>query len=163
GGIGDRSIPGNIVTYDPPDHTRLRAIVNRAFTPRRVEAWRAMIGAVTHTPLAAMAQKPRFDAIADLAAIAPLTVLAQILAIGAERRADFKRWADTITASMSGSKRRLGAEASGANQAGRELVAHLAEVLAARAKEPGDDLMSVLTRASEGEVLTAIEVLGFAG
>jgi len=162
-GGSDRAMPGNLVTYDPPDHTRLRAIVNRAFTPRRVEAWRPMVEATTDTALAAMAQKPRFDVIADLAAIVPVTVIAEILGIGAERRDDFKRWADTITASMSGSKRRLGAEASGALQAGRELVAHLAEVLAARTKKPGDDLMSVLTRASEGEVLTAIEVIGFAG
>jgi cytochrome P450 len=163
GGSGDGPMPGNLVTCDPPDHSRLRAIVNRAFTPRRVEGWRPMVAAATDAAIAAMVQKPRFDAIADLAAIVPVTVIAEILGIGVERRADFKRWADTITASMSGSKRRLGAEASGAKQAGRELVAHLSEVLAARTKAPGDDLMSVLTRASEGEVLTATEVLGFAG
>jgi cytochrome P450 len=156
-------IPGNLVTYDPPDHTRLRAIVNRAFTPRRVEDWRPMIEATTDAAIAAMAGKPRFDVVGELAALIPVTVIAEILGIGVERRADFKRWADTITARMSGSTRALGAEASGAIQAGHELAQHLALVLAARSQELGDDLLSVLTRAQSGDALSAIEAIGFAG
>jgi cytochrome P450 len=156
-------IPGNVVTYDPPDHTRLRAIVSRAFTPRQVEAWRPMVEATTDASISAMAMKPRFDVIGELAAVVPVTVIAEILGIGVERRADFKRWADTITASMSGSTRALGAEASGAIQAGHELAQHLGLVLAARSRELGDDLMSVLTRAHAGDALSAIEAIGFAG
>ncbi|HEX5064895.1 MAG TPA: cytochrome P450 [Myxococcota bacterium] len=155
--------PGNLVTHDPPSHTRLRRIVNRAFTPRRVEAWRPMVEARTDAAVAAMRASRRFDVVRDLAVPIPVTVIAEILGIGAERRDDFKRWADTITAGMTGSKRHLGFVESGAVQAGLELAQHLGVVIAQRTSDPADDLVSDLVRAQEGELLEPVEVLGFAG
>jgi cytochrome P450 len=90
-------------------------------------------------------------------------VIAEILGIDPSRHADFKRWADVITAAMTGSKRNLDPLASGALQAGLERVQHLGAVVAARSAEPGDDVVSVLVRAQEGEALTPGEVIGFAG
>ena len=156
-------MPGNLVTYDPPEHTRLRTIVNRAFTPRRVESWRPMVERVTRDCVKEMSGRDRFDVVADLAALVPARVIAEILGIDPTRHADFKRWADTITAAMTGSKRNLDPVESGAAQAGLELMQALGAVIAARSAEPRDDVISVLVRAQEGEALTAPEVLGFAG
>jgi cytochrome P450 len=156
-------MPGNLVTYDPPEHTRLRTIVNRAFTPRRVEAWRPMVERLTRECVSELSRRDRFDVVDGLAALVPVRVIAEILGFDASRHADFKRWADTITAAMTGSKRSLDPVASGAAQAGLELMQALGAVIAARTAEPGDDVISVLVRAAEGEVLSAPEVLGFAG
>jgi cytochrome P450 len=156
-------MPGNLVTYDPPEHTKLRTIVNRAFTPRRVESWRPLIEQLTRDCVDEMSPRDRFDVIADLAALAPVRVIATILGIDPSRHADFKRWANVISAAMTGSKRGMDPVASGAMQAGLELAQHLGEVIATRAAAPSDDVISVLVRAQEGEVLTPIEVIGFAG
>jgi cytochrome P450 len=156
-------MPGNLVTYDPPDHTRLRTIVNRAFTPRRIESWRPMVEDLTRACVKEMNQRDHFDVVADLAALVPVRVIAQILGIDPSRHADFKRWADTLTAGMTGSKRDMDPIASGAAQAGLELGQHLGEVIAARSAQPSDDVISVLVRAQEGESLTPLEVMGFAG
>jgi cytochrome P450 len=160
---GGPLMPGNLVTYDPPEHTRLRTIVNRAFTPRRVLAWRPMVEQVTQECVKEMGQRSRFDVIGDLAVELPARVIAAILGIDPSRHADFKRWADTITAAMTGSKRNLDPIQSGVAQAGLELAQHLGGVIAARLADPGDDVISVLVRAQQGEVLAPPEVLGFAG
>jgi cytochrome P450 len=160
---GGPLMPGNLVTYDPPEHTRLRTLVNRAFTPRRVESWRPMVERFTGDCVKEMHQRDRFDVVADLAALVPARVIAEILGIDASRHADFKRWADTISAAMTGSKRDLDPVASGVAQAGLELMQALGAVIAARSAEPTDDVVSVLVRAQEGEALTAPEVMGFAG
>lgn len=154
---------GNLVTYDPPDHTRLRSIVNRAFTPRQVKAWRPMVEGLTDTAISAMAESGRFDVIRDLAALVPAKVIASILGIDASRHEDFRIWADATTASMTGSKRHLDRVESGAAQSGLKLAMHLRRVVAKRMKTPGDDIISVLVQAREGEVLSPEEVLGFAG
>jgi cytochrome P450 len=160
---GPPLMPGNLVSYDPPEHTRLRTIVNRAFTPRRVASWRAMVEHLTNECVDAMSQRDRFDVIADLAAQVPVRVIAEILGIDPSRHADFKRWADTLTAAMTGSKRAMDPVESGAARAALELVQHLGGVVASRSAEPSDDVISVLVRAQEGEVLTPPEVMGFAG
>jgi cytochrome P450 len=112
---------------------------------------------------AEMSRRDRFDVVADLASLVPVRVIAEILGIDASRHADFKRWADAITAAMTGSKRDMDPVASGALQAGLELVQCLGKVVAERSAEPRDDVISALVRAREGEVLTAPEVIGFAG
>jgi cytochrome P450 len=156
-------MPGNLVTYDPPEHTRLRTIVNRAFTPRRVESWRPMVEHLAQDCVKWMRQRGQFDVVADLATVLPVRVIAEILGIDPGRHADFKRWADTLTAAMTGSKRDMDPVESGAAQAGLELVQHLGAMVAARSADPSDDVISVLVRAQEGEVLTPPEVIGFAG
>lgn len=160
---GGPRMPGNLVTYDPPEHTKLRNIVNRAFTPRRTESWRPMVEQLTRDCVAEMSRRDRFDVIADLAALAPVRVIATILGIDPSRHADFKRWANVITAAMTGSKRGMDPVESGAMQAGLELAQHLGEVIAKHAASPSDDVIGVLLRAQEGEALTPMEVIGFAG
>lgn len=160
---GEPLMPGVLVTYDPPEHTRLRTIVNRAFTPRRIESWRPIVERLAQQCVEEIARRERFDVIADVAALVPVRVIAEILGIDPGRHADFKRWADTLSAAMTGSKRDMDPVESGAAQAGLELAQHLGQIIAKRMAEPGDDVISTLIAAQEVEVLTPPEVIGFAG
>ncbi len=159
---GAPRMPGNVVAYDPPDHTRLRGIVNRAFTPRRVESWRTIVEAETRAAIDRMRTAGAFDVVADLAAPVPPTIIAHVLGIGPEHRDDFKRRATIISASMTGSLRFVDPVESGAAKAQREQGRHLAGVIAERQAEPREDIVSELTRAESGEILSSQETLGFA-
>ena len=159
---GAPRMPGNVVAYDPPDHTRLRGIVNRAFTPRRVESWRTIVEAETRAAIERMRTAGAFDVVADLAAPVPPTIIAHVLGIGPEHRDDFKRRATIISASMTGSLRFVDPVESGAAKAQREQGRHLAGVIAERQAEPREDIVSELTRAESGEILSSQETLGFA-
>jgi cytochrome P450 len=159
---GAPQMPGVVVTYDPPDHTRLRKIVNRAFTPRRVESWRALVEAETRAAIESMKAADSFDVIADLASPLPSTIIAHVLGIGPEHRDDFKRRASILSAAMTGSLRSVDPVESGAAQAGLEQGKHLAGVIAERQAAPRDDIVSELTRAQGGEILSPEETLGFA-
>src|SRR5690606_23753089 len=81
---------------DPPDHTRLRGLVGRAFTPRMVEALRPRITALVAELLAPLADGEPFDVVAQLAEPLPLLVIAELLGLPAEDRADLKRWSDDL-------------------------------------------------------------------
>ena len=159
---GAPRMPGNVVSYDPPDHTRLHGIVNRAFTPRRVESWRTIVEAETRAAIERMRTAGAFDVVADLAAPVPPTIIAHVLGIGPEHRDDFKRRATIISASMTGSLRLVDPVESGAAKAQREQGRHLAGVIAERQAEPREDIVSELTRAESGEILSSQETLGFA-
>ncbi|MGB0622137.1 MAG: cytochrome P450 [Myxococcota bacterium] len=158
---GAPQMPGVVVTYDPPDHTRLRKIVNRAFTPRRVESWRAIVEAETRAAIDRMKSADSFDIIADLASPLPSTIIAHVLGIGPEHRDDFKRRASILSAAMTGSLRSTDPVESGAVQAAVEQGQHLAGVIAERRAAPRDDIVSDLTRAQGEEILTPEETLGF--
>src|SRR5688500_18269053 len=71
--------PANMLTSDPPDHTRLRTLVNKAFTARRVEALRPRIAEITAGLLDAARDRSGMDVIADLAYPVPITVIAELL------------------------------------------------------------------------------------
>jgi len=160
---GTPQMPGNIVTCDPPDHTRLRGIVNRAFTPRRVESWRPIIEAETRAAVDRMRTAGSFDVIADLASPVPPTIIAHVLGIGPEHHDAFKRRATILSAAMTGSLRFVDPVESGAAEAGFKQGRHLAGVIAERQAAPQDDIVSALIRAQGEEVLTPEETLGFAG
>jgi len=80
---------------DPPDHTRLRALANRAFTPRRVEALRPRIAAVVDEQLAE-ADEGEWDLIDGLAYPLPVIMIAEILNLPPADRGLFKRWSDAV-------------------------------------------------------------------
>lgn len=152
----------SVVVSDPPAHTALRNIVNRGFTPRQISAWRPAVEKVVAESIEAMRSARRFDVIHQLAIPVPVIVIAQVLGVEPERYSDFKKWAQTITAGMNGSKRHLGFVGSGAAAANRELSDYLRGVIERRTSDSGTDLVSVLVRAREGEVLSIEEAVDFA-
>ncbi len=152
----------SVVTSDPPVHTALRDVVNRGFTPRQISAWKPAVEKIVDDCVTTMRGRKCFDLVADLTNPMPVIVIANVLGVDPSRYADFRKWATTITQGMNGSKRHLGFVGSGAAAASSEMSKYLAEIIARKTSDSGNDLVSVLVRAKEGEVLTAQEAIIFA-
>jgi cytochrome P450 len=152
----------SVVTSDPPVHTALRNLVNRGFTPRQIAAWKPEVEAIVDACVATMRAKNGFDLVADLTNPMPVVVIANVLGVDPSRYADFRKWATTITLGMNGSKRHLGFVGSGAAAASAEMSKYLAEIIERKTSGSGNDLISVLVRAKEGDVMTAQEAIIFA-
>jgi cytochrome P450 len=160
GGEG-AGIPATLITADPPKHDHMRAIVNRGFTPRRVADWDARIRAIVDELMARLASEPRFDVVGDFAVPLPMTVIAEMLGVEHERRKDFKRWTDGIVGGLTGSGQRAGVIESGFATSMGELGEYLRGAAEDRRDHPQDDLISVLVRSQEEEVLTPTETVLF--
>jgi pimeloyl-[acyl-carrier protein] synthase len=143
---------------DPPDHTRLRALANRAFTPRRIEALRPRIAA-TVDELLARVEEEEWDLIEGLAYPLPVIVIAEILGLPADDRVLFKRWSDDVIAyaARGGDDPELRERAL---RSARELAEYFAGLVAELRAHPSDTLMSALVEAEEGHTrLTEEELL----
>jgi cytochrome P450 len=152
----------NLISTDGAEHNDLRAIVNRGFTPRRIAELEPRIRAIAQSCLAEARRKGELDLVADLAIPLPVTVIAELLGVDPDRRADFKRWSDTIVASTAGGGL-PGAGNPGALTAFAELFSFLAGVIEDRRRAPREDLVSILVRAEDGAAaLRPAEVLMFA-
>jgi pimeloyl-[acyl-carrier protein] synthase len=148
----------SMLFLDPPDHTRLRALVNKAFTPQAIATLTGRIQAIVQELLDQIPEPSHFDLIDTLAYPLPVIVMAELLGIPPEDRARFKRWSErraralepTITAS----------EIQEANRAAHELDAYFRGIITARRRAPRDDLISTLVAAEEaGDKLTLDELL----
>ncbi len=146
-----------IIGMDPPDHTKMRNLVNRAFTPRMVAALEPRLREITKGLLDEIAPTGRLDLIADLAIPVPVIIISEILGIDPERRDDFKRWSDAFVfsgvASIDGR--------AGIETARREFDDYFSKVIDERRRAPKDDLISALTRAEGEDALTPAEVMSF--
>jgi pimeloyl-[acyl-carrier protein] synthase len=143
---------------DPPDHTRLRALANRAFTPTRVEALRPRIAAVVEEQLAEV-DEGEWDLIEGLAYPLPVIVIAEILSLPPADRVLFKRWSDDVIAVAAGvgddpDRRERGLRSADA------LAEYFAALVAELRSHPNDTLLSRLVEADEeGSRLTGEELL----
>src|SRR5580704_9056585 len=132
---------------DPPDHTRVRSLINRAFTSRVVERLRPAIVELTRLLLDDAAGS-ELDVIAQLAAPLPVTVIGDLLGFPRADRHLLKGWSDAI-AVFFGSLRPAPSAIAGARAAVGELEAYLRDAIAARLRSPGDDLLSSLIAARD--------------
>jgi len=156
GGAGD-PISASLLGADPPRHTRLRALVTQAFTPRAVARLAPRISAVVAELLDAAAPAGGMDLVTAFAYPLPVIVIAEMLGIPAEDRARFKAWSDAVVAGG-----RPDAATMGYGDAQREMGAYFHATLERRRREPGEDLITGLLAARiDGEQLTALELLGF--
>jgi cytochrome P450 len=148
----------SLLFQDPPAHTRLRALVSKAFTPRAVEQLAPRIRQIVDDLLEAVARRDRFDLIEAFAEPLPVIVIAEMLGIDPARRHDFKRWSDGQALGLSPL---LTAEQQAARaQSVAELEAYLWAALAERRADPRDDLISALIAAEEaGDQLTDREIV----
>lgn len=148
-----------MTTADGEDHRRLRSLVSRAFTARRVEALRPRIEALTDELLDALAAAARQgDGVADLrtrfALPLPMGVICELFGVDAKFRDTLHRLSSEVVATN--------IEPARAVAANQEMASVLAEVVASRVREPGDDLTSALLAAHEadGDRLSREELLG---
>ncbi|HEX4211713.1 MAG TPA: cytochrome P450 [Candidatus Dormibacteraeota bacterium] len=154
----------NMLSTDPPDHTRLRRLVSRAFTPRRIEErLRPRVQQITDRLLDAIGAGGEVDLIDGLAFPLPVTVICELLGVPSEDRDQFRAWSDTmITPDVSpgADERRMAA--------GAAMRGYLSDLTAARrpgvrADLPEDeqpDLISVLIAARDGaDALSEVELI----
>ena len=147
-----------MLSLDPPDHTRLRALVNKAFTSRAVNAMEAHIRATAAALLDEADAASGFDLMTALAQPLPVIVIAEMLGVPAEDRDRFRLWSDRrarlLEPTVSARERAV------AMQAGRDFDRYFRSIVAERRAEPRDDILSALVQAEdEGERLTERETL----
>ena len=153
-----RMASASLAFTDPPDHTRLRALVNRAFTPRVAESMRPRIQAIVDELLAKVQDGERFDLIADFAFPLPAIVIAEVVGVPPEDRSRLKRWSDNMIAFAG--NRFLPDRAMVAQRNQLEFRDYVNDIVAKRRLEPKDDLISSLIAIEdEGDVLSEDEML----
>lgn len=149
-----------VISSDPPQHGRLRSIVNRGFTPRRIAALEPRVREIARELLTTAVEDDSgsFDLVRDYSIPLPVRVIAELIGVEPEKRADFKRWSDTIVSGASGSA----ASPQEMIATFAEFTAYFNEISERRRKEPANDLISTLVQAEEGDSLSPVEVIMFA-
>jgi cytochrome P450 PksS len=145
----------NMLDLDPPDHTRLRALVQKAFTPRLVEQMRPRVEALAEGLLDGLRGRPRFDLIRDFALPIPTTVIAEMLGVPAGDRHKFHRWSRAIvSADPSGPRMLLAIPHAWA------FLRYIRRLVRSKRAAPAGDLLSALVRAEEaGDQLSEDELV----
>lgn len=145
-------------SYDPPEHTRLRSLVAKAFTPRRIEGMRKHVRSIARSLLDDVAEFDEFDLIEALAYPLPSRVIAELLGIPAGDRAAVNSWTEDIL-NLQGSFEADGRLRAEGNSAAESFMAYAHDLVESRRSEPGSDLLSDLISADvDGSGLTAREV-----
>jgi cytochrome P450 len=148
-----------MLQQDPPNHTRLRKLVSKAFTPRAVERWRPRVREIVAELLEPALDAGRFDLVAGLAHPLPSQLICEMLGVPTVDRARFTAWTAISTHLLRGvflaGEERVRVEA-----AAGELATYFQGLIAERRGRLGDDLLSVLIRAEEeGDRLSPEELL----
>ncbi len=162
-GDPDRAPQANsFVHLDPPDHTRLRRLVSKAFTPRVVASLAPHIQQVTDELLNAAAERGRLDVVADLAYPLPVRIICELLGVPTADHHLIHDWSEVLAHALEPDLVTAGPGSdSTAEQARGEMAAYFQELVAARRAEPRDDLLSYLVGVEdEGDRLTEHELLG---
>ena len=158
----------SMLFHDPPDHTRLRSLVSRAFTPRSVAELEPRIRRVVQELLDDMEGRDRFDLISDFAFPLPVTVIAEMLGVPAQDIDRFRDWSNDIALTVEPTlddeqTRRM-------EESFQELLDYFEDIIERRLKEPQDDMITALLnveaegdRLSRGELLATLTLLLVAG
>ena len=155
----DYEFAKSMLVSDPPDHTRLRALVSKAFTPRMVEQLRPRIIAIVGELLERMARREgAVDLITDLAYPLPVVVIAELLGVPAEDRVKFQQWSAVVAASLDPL---VSSELANQVPIARDgLHRYLRGIIAERRRAPRSDLISALVAVEErGDVLSEPELV----
>jgi len=134
---------------DPPDHTRLRSLINKVFTPRMVETWKPKIEQVTDELIAAMLDKEQPDIIADVAYPLPATIIAQMIGAPPEDIHLFRDWAVDINRLFELGGRMNGEAAKNAQNSLFSMREYILKLVELRRKHPQDDIISRFVSAEE--------------
>ena len=153
-GLG-QDLSWHMLNSDPPDHTRLRKLVNKAFTARTVARLRPRVEEITAELLDALAGQERTDLVASFAAPLPITVICELLGVREEDRAEFSGWSRTLLSAAVRPEEMQAAAGS--------MFAYLTDLIAQKRAEPAEDLLSDLVHASDdGDSLSEPELVSMA-
>jgi cytochrome P450 len=150
----------SFLAMDPPKHTRMRALVSKGFTPRRVADLAPSVKqlAETHLEAALLRSGGEFDFVADFAGLLPMDVISEMLGVPETDRNELRRLADVLVHREQG----VADVPPAGIEAAVNLITYFSELIAERRSRPLDDLTSALTRAEiDGDRLTDEEVTSF--
>ncbi|MGW7001259.1 cytochrome P450 [Streptomyces sp. NPDC054933] len=151
---GEAKADSGILSMDPPDHTRLRTLVAKAFTVHKVEKLRPAVTELAEELLDGLeAAGPPADLVEDYALPIPVAVICRLLGVPERDRPRFRVWSDAALSTSS-----LTAEESDANR--EELRAYMAQLMESHRSSPRDDLMTALIEARDvGDRLSELELI----
>ena len=152
------SLARHMLNTDPPDHTRLRKLVNRAFTGRAIARMRPRIEEIAHGLADGMAAKAEREGTVDLldefAFPLPMTVISELLGVPEGERDEFRAWSNTVLSAAPQEERFA---------AGAAMAQFFTRLVADKGANPGEDMLSAIVRASEdGDTLSAGEATSMA-
>ncbi|WP_405164110.1 cytochrome P450 [Nocardia sp. NBC_01499] len=149
------ALGGHMLNTDPPDHTRLRKMVNKAFTTRRVAAMRSRIEEIAAALLDRMAEQDEVDLLEAFAVPLPVTVICELLGVPFGDREEFQHWTKVLVGVSSDMEERA--------RCSDEMAQYLAALVQTKRNDPGDDLLSGLTQTREdGDQLSEQELIAMA-
>ena len=152
------AVMSSLLMSDPPDHTRVRNLVNKAFTPRRIDDLRPRIQEIVDDLLGRFHPGSSIDFVSDFAIAMPVTVIAELLGVPAEDHGRFKVWSTVLGALLDPIGSNYGLDALEGSF--RDMSGYFAEIFEARRREPRNDLISALVGAEQdGEKLNSTELL----
>ncbi len=153
-----KTLGDQLLFIDPPDHTRLRKLFAKAFTPRRLDTFRPRIEALAHDALGACAGR-RADFVSEFAVPLPVQAIALVLGVPGEAHAQLHAWSIAF-GSIIGGRPLSPAEVRGVQRSIAEFRQYFAELIAARRAVPEDDMLSDLVAAEEaGDRLGEAELI----
>jgi pimeloyl-[acyl-carrier protein] synthase len=163
----ERARKRSLLFMDPPDHTRLRGLVSKAFTPRRVEGMRttaeSICAELIGNIIAGCGDGRAFDLIEALAYPLPVRVICSLLGVPASDEQVFTGWSKALAKSLDPSVLRSAEAERAIEEAETGLRGYLSDLLAARRETPGNDLLSDLLAVQEGgDRISADEVVQLA-
>ena len=149
----------SMLHMDDPDHKRIRGLVSQAFNQRAVEAFRPRIQEVADQLLDAVAERDGFDVIAEYAAPLPTIVIAEMLGVDPRDQARFKAWSDALAHVFN--PRRTPEQVAELQEAEANLDNYFQEIVDARRRTRGADMVSALVSAEEAsDRLSEREIMG---
>ena len=160
--------PRDILNMDPPDHTRIRRLLSKAFTPRRIEELVDTTQSLVDTMLDGIEDRGRLDVIPDLAFPLPFAVISRMLGMPEDDSESVRDWSHTLVQVLE--PMLAPEELAKVMIAGENLRCRVTEVIEEKRKKPADDLLSALIaveeqgdRLSEEELLDQVMLLYIAG
>jgi cytochrome P450 len=138
-----QALATHMLNCDPPEHTRLRKLVNKAFPPRRVAALRSHIEEITVALLDEMAEHDEVDLLQAFAIQLPATVICELLGVPFSDRAAFQTWIKVVFSLAGGVEER--------NIVAVEMTQYIQGLLEAKRQQPGEDLLSGLLQISDDD------------
>lgn len=143
------------ITLDPPEHTRIRRLLQPAFAPKQIQALEVFTQEISDELMKELAKRDSFDAASEYARYVPVAVISRMLGVPATERELFLSWVKRMAS--------LDPESNDAQEASLELRRYLAGSIRERREHPADDVLSLIVHtAVDGEALTDAEVLGCA-
>jgi len=154
--MGMQGNPLPLLTDDPPKHTQLRGLVDRAFTRRMLKLMEGWVESLADEMVAALPEGTPVDIVQALTIPLPVAVISRMMGIPAERSEDFKRWSDALTGTLAG------VSLEDRMKDVMEMSMFFASLIPLRRAAPGDDLVSAVVNAEiDGQRLTDQEIVGF--